>query len=60
LNTLRADIAHLCAQLGIATDLRDHVYLNGLLIQLIDVSNVPLSSGPKTNEDLREFIDTVR
>jgi hypothetical protein len=62
LNTLWADIANLCTQLGITVNysqLRDPQHLNGILIQLSDISNVPLSSGPKNNEDLRQFIDKV-
>ena len=62
LNTLYADIANTCKQLGITVNysqLSDPEYLNGVLIQLSDISIVPLSSGPKTNEDLRQFIDTV-
>ena len=62
MNTLYADIANTCRQLGITVNysqLSDLQYLNGILIQLSDISNVPLSAGPKTNEDLRQFIDTV-
>ena len=62
LNTLYADIANTCRQLGITVNysqLSDSQYLNGILIQLSDISNVPLSAGPKTNEDLRQFIDTT-
>ena len=62
LNTLYADIANTCRQLGITVNysqLSDSQYLNGILIQLSDISSVPLSSVPKDNEDLRQFIDTV-
>jgi hypothetical protein len=62
LNTLWADITNTCRQSGITVNysqLSDPEYLNGILIQLSDISSVPLSCGPKTNEDLRQFIDTV-
>ena len=62
LNTLWADIANTCKQLSITVNysqLSDPHYLNGVRIQLSDISNVPLSSGPKNNEDLRQFIDKV-
>ena len=62
MNTLWADIANTCKQLGITVNysqLSDPQYLNGILIQLSDISNVPLSSGQKINEDLRQFIDKV-
>lgn len=62
MNTLWADIANLCSQLGIPViynELRDPQYLSSILIQLSDVSNVPLTCGPKDKEDLREFIDAV-
>ena len=60
--TLRGDIANACRQLGITVNysqLSDSQYLNDILIQLSDISNVPLPSGPKESEDLRQFIDTV-
>jgi hypothetical protein len=62
LNTLWADIANTCKQLGITVNysqLSDPQYLNSILIQLSDISSIPLSSGPKNNEDLRQFIDTI-
>ena len=62
LNTLYVDIANTCKQLGITinySQLSDPQYLNSILIQLSDISSIPLSSGLKNNEDLRQFIDTV-
>ena len=62
LNTLYADIANTYKQLGITVNysqLSDPQYLNSILIQLSDISSIPLSSGLKNNEDLRQFIDTV-
>jgi hypothetical protein len=62
LNTLWADIANLCKQLGIPViykQLSDPQYLSSILIRICEVSNVPFRNGPKNREDLRTFIDTV-
>jgi hypothetical protein len=62
LNTLRADIAHVCKQLRIPyvyAELKDYQYLSEILIQISIISNVMLTCGEKVREDVRAFIDQV-